>query len=683
LGYTRIKSSYQEVETEVTYFVPMEDDLEIWRLEIHNKSSAKMNLKVFSYIEFCLWQALGDQNDLQYIQNIAVTKMQNNIIYYSTFDRKPGFAYFSSSQNITSFDCDREDFIGSYRSEANPLAVENGKCFNSIALGGNPIASTCSSINLEPDEKEIIFFVLGVTDKIERAKEVIKNYHNKAYVDNQFEKLKQSWESYLGNLLVDTPSDKMNLMLNVWNPYQCKVTFDWSRYVSFYETGIGRGIGFRDSSQDSMAISYVLPLQVRQRLLDLARNQFENGNVYHVYFPITKEGGFPDYSKPEMPFFSDDHLWLILATCDYVKQTGDITILDEEVEYVEGSKSNLYNHLEQAIYFTRENLGPNGFPIQGTADWNDTLNLPGPNNAGESVWTAMQYHLALKELSELSDRYKQHQNAQKLFQLAKRMKDHINKFAWDGNWYLRAFTDSGVPVGSSKCEEGQIFLNSQTWAVISDIAPFDRAIESMENVRLHLDTKHGLMLLTPPYTRFYPELGGISTLHPGLKENGSIFCHTNPWAIIAECKLGRGNLAFKYYLQIAPPTRNEIADVHRAEPYIYSQMIAGRDHPKFGMAKNSWLTGTAAWNLKATMEYILGVRPTYEGLVIDPCIPSSWSHFTIIRRFRNAIYDFDIKNPDNVSKGVISIMIDGEKVEGNKIPDFRDEKKHKIIATMG
>ncbi|MFX0016254.1 MAG: GH36-type glycosyl hydrolase domain-containing protein [Promethearchaeota archaeon] len=683
LGYTIIKSRYKGVNTKITYFVPLTDDLEIWMFTIKNNTDGHKDFSIFSYAEFCLWRALGDQNDLQYIQNVAVANYDENGIFYSLFDLSTKFAFFASNSNITGYDCDREAFVGPYHSEANPIRVEKGKCSNSHALGGNPIAATSSDITLIPQEEKTIIYLLGVAKEKKEGKELIRKYSSQEMVHIEFQKLKTYWKNYLEAFQANTPDKNFNLMLNVWNPYQCKITFDWSRYVSFYETGIGRGMGFRDSNQDAMAIAHVLPKRVRMRLLDLTQNQFESGKVYHVFFPLTRKGSFPEYINKDRLFFSDDHLWLILAVSDYIKESGDMSILDEEIPYIEGSMASVYDHLKQALVFTQNNLGNHKLPLIGTADWNDTLSLPGPNNASESVWVGMQFHKALLSMSEIAERYNQIDDAISFRRTSQRLKDNINKVAWDGRWYIRAFTDTGEPVGSAKCEEGQIFLNSQTWAIISGIASNDRAHLAMDAVREYLNTDYGIKLFTPGYTRFYPKLGGITTFPPGLKENASIFCHTNPWAIIAESILGRADFAYEYWQKIAPTTKNNISHIHFTEPYVYSQMITSPDHPKFGMAKNSWLTGTAAWSLKAALEWILGIRPTFDNLIVDPCIPKEWKNFKLSRRFRNTSYKIEVINPKMVSKGIKEIKVDKKTIENQQIPAFGDNKIHNVSVLMG
>jgi cellobiose phosphorylase len=683
LGYTKIESSNSGVEAEVTYFVPVDDNLEVWMLTLKNASSEKKGLSVFSYAEFCLWQAFNDLTDLQCSQGLGVASYESDAIFYSFFDLSTGYAFFASTGTVTGYDCDREVFIGSYRSESDPVAVEKGKCTNSQAKGGNPIAATSNALELGPGEAETLIFVLGVAKRKIDAKNLIQKYRRKSDVDAELQKLKEHWNTYLINFNVDTPDEEFNTMINVWNQYQCKTTFDWSRYVSFYETGIGRGMGFRDSNQDTLGVVHVLPKKVRQRILDLAKNQFEDGHVYHLYFPLTGEGGWPPYAKEQMKFFSDDHLWLILSTCEYIKETGDLTILNEDIKFVEGSKASLYEHLKGSIEFTLNHMGKHDLPLLGTADWNDPQSLPGPNNAAESVWAAMLFHKVLLELTNLCKEYKGGKDAKAFAAIADKVKSHVNETAWDGNWYVRAYDDSGNPVGSSKCKEGKIYVNTQSWAVISQIASKERGLACMNSVKKHLDTEYGIMLLAPAYSRYHPEIGALTSYVPGLKENASVWSHANAWAILAECILGRGDQAYAYYRKLAPPTKNKIGEIHKAEPYVYAQTIAGKDHPNFGTARQSWLTGTAAWMFKVATNWILGMRPEYHGLLVDPCIPKEWTKFKITRRFRNCIYEIGVRNPDHISKGIKNITVDGKKSKSNLIDCFADGKRHTALVTMG
>ncbi len=536
---------------------------------------------------------------------------------------------------------------------------------------------------MNPNETKEIVFILGVVKEKSQATKLIQNYKNSEKVSIEFLKLKEVWDKYLQNFIANTPDQDFNSIINIWNPYQCKTTFDWARYVSFYETGIGRGLGFRDSNQDTLAVCHTLPNKVHDRLIELAKTQFESGKVYHIYFPLIGRGDYPNYINPIMKFFGDDHLWMIFAVSNYLKETGDMSILKEKIKFVEGSEESLYEHLKRVIKFTHDNTGQHGFPLIGTADWNDTLQLHGPNKQGESVMVAMQYHKALLELGEIAEKFNSKNDFTTFINLADKMKENINKNAWDGEWYVRAFDDDGEVIGSQNNEEGKIFLNTQSWAVFSKVASEDQGLKCMDSVRKFLNTDYGIKLFFPAYKRFYPKLGGISTFPPGLKENASIFCHTNPWAEIAECILGRGDIAFEYYKKIAPSTKNEIAEIHKTEPYIYSQMITGNDHPKFGAAKNSWLTGTASWTMKAATDWILGIRPDFEGLIIDPSIPKNWNKYRVVRNFRNAVYCIIVINPQHLSKGIKKIKIDNIEQESNLLPVYNDGKTHKIEVQMG
>ncbi|MFW9848179.1 MAG: GH36-type glycosyl hydrolase domain-containing protein [Candidatus Thorarchaeota archaeon] len=683
LGYTKLSSSLSDIDTEATYFVPVDNNLEIWFLSITNKSSEEKNLKVFSYSEFCLWDATRDQNDLQSIQFVGISRFDNNSILYHLFDESTGYAFFASNLKIESFDCDRASFFGQYRNESNPEAVEIGECFKSESTGGNPIAATCSSVNLKPGESKIVVYVLGVEEKKSEIQNIISRFTDSNNIETEYKKLNDYWNSYLEKLSVDTEDPDFSAMVNIWNQYQCRITFDWSRYVSFYETGIGRGMGFRDCCQDILGVVHAFPQRVRQRIIDLAKVQFKSGRVFHIYFPLTGEGGFPYYVKNDMPFFSDDHLWLILAVTEYVKETGDFSIIHDEVKFVDGPEASIFKHMQQSISFAQSKMGKHSLPLLGTADWNDPLSIPGPNNASESVLAAMIYHKALLDLTELSNESGRTHEAQEYSDLAKQTKDHLNKIAWDGNWYIRAFNDLGESIGSKRCKEGKIYLNTQSWSVLSGIADEGRGKRSMDSAKEYLDSKYGLALLDPTYSRYYSDIGALTSYPPGLKENGSIWSHANAWAIIAECVLGRGNQAYQYYSKLAPPAKNKIAEIQKSEPYVYAQTIAGVDHPAFGEAKQSWLTGTAAWMMKAATNWIIGVRPQFHGLLVDPCLPTSWKSFRMTRQFRDAIYEITVSNPNGVSKGIDDISIDGRPFETNLLPVFSDGKTHNISIIMG
>ncbi len=679
LGYTTITSTYANIQSKATYFVPLGENLEVWIVEIENRSRARKKLSLFSYLEFCMWNAVTDMTDFQYTLNIARARCKDNVIYHSTSHyphlKQKNIAYFSASKRWHSFDCDRERFIGNYNSEANPEALKEGKCSNSYAMGGNPCAATHIKLNLLPGQKEKIVFILGFSESEAHARKFIKKYKNSQIAEGELNKLKKHWKDYLSKFQVRTPDSDVDLLVNTWNQYQCRTTFNWSRSASYYESGIGRGMGFRDTNQDTLGVVHSIPQKVKERICDLASNQFSKGSTYHQYFPLTKKGDGGGYS--------DDPLWLVLSVSAYLKESGDFKFLNTKVPFVEGKKATIYEHLCKAVDYVFNKKGPHSLPLAGFADWNDCLNLDGPKKQGESVMVAEQLCWAAMELSEISRICEKKDKAGKYSEIAKKMRRIINKVAWDGKWYLRAFNDDKAPVGSTRCKEGKIFLNTQSWALMSEVAGPKRAKLCMNMVKKFLDTEHGIILLTPPYTKYDPKIGAMGTFPPGLKENAGIFSHTNPWAVIAETILGRGDRAFDYYKKIAPTTRNKIADIHRTEGYIYSQFITGKHHPNFGEAKNSWLTGSAAWNLIAITQYILGIRPEYEGLKIDPCIPKDWRGFKADRLYRGVRYRIEVENPEFISKGVKEIYVNGKKIKGNLLPLFKDNKIHKVKVIMG
>jgi len=678
LGYTRIHSSYQGIETTATYFVPVKENLEVWILRLKNTANIQRDLSLFTYIEFCLWQAIMDMQDFQYSLNISRAEASGDTIYHLTYYYPQAgyknFAYFSAGKKIYGFDTDRETFIGNCRDESNPIAIEKGTSFNSLNRGGNPIGSHHIKLTLLPQQEEYVVFILGVEGSRAKAGRNIERYKNSEYALKKLEELKEAWRSHLANLQVETPDKEFNTMVNTWNQYQCRVTFNWARSASFYESGIGRGIGFRDSNQDCLGVLHAIFPSVKQRIIDLAKNQFKAGNSYHQYFPLTKAGDKAGYS--------DDHLWLIVSTTNYIKETGDKAFLKTKVPFADGGSATVYEHLMRAVDYSSVNCGKHQIPLLGYADWNDCLNNLGKE--AESVWVAQFLCYATKELAILAKLIKKEKDVLRLNKLYQKMAKAINQRAWDGAWYIRVFDEYGRPVGSKKCKEGgKIYLNAQSWAVLSGIADNRRAFACMDAVKKNLVTEHGIKLMSPAYKTFYTYIGAIGTFSPGLKENGGIFCHANPWAVIAETMLKRGDLAFSYYKKICPAARNSIADIQKTEPYIYSQFIAGDESPQFGMSRNSWLTGSASWNLVAAHSYILGIRSDYAGLVIDPCIPEKWEGFKVNRFFRGSIYDIKVSNPRHVSCGIKSIEVDGRRIEGNILPVFTDGKTHSVKVVMG
>jgi cellobiose phosphorylase len=578
-----------------------------------------------------------------------------------------------------------------------------------MADGWSPIASHSFAITLEPGGQKDIVFVLGYAENDKdskweapnvinkaKAKDMIKKFATVQQVEEAFGELKKYWDGLLSRYTVRSGDEKLDRMVNIWNQYQCMVTFNMSRSASYFESGIGRGMGFRDSNQDILGFVHQIPQRARERILDLAATQLEDGGAYHQYQPLTKKGNNEIGGN-----FNDDPLWLILATAAYIKETGDFNILEEMVPYDnDASKAaNLFDHLRRSFYHVVDNLGPHGLPLIGRADWNDCLNLncfstepdesyqtttSKDGRVAESVLIASMFVYIGSEFVKICENIGSHDDAKAAKEHIRKMKETVMKYGYDGEWFLRAYDDFGSKVGSKENEEGRIFIETQGFCVMAGIGvESGEAVKALDSAWKYLDTKHGMVLVNPAYSRYHVELGEISSYPPGYKENAGIFCHNNPWIMCAETVLGRGDKAFECYSKIAPAYREDISDLHRMEPYVYSQMIAGKDAKRHGEAKNSWLTGTAAWNFVAISQFILGIKPDYHGLVVDPCIPAAWNGFNVTRHFRGAVYDITVTNPQHVSKGVKLLTIDGNEFIGNVLPIFGDGKVHKVEVVMG
>jgi len=698
MGYTIIGSTFAGIRAEVLYFVPLGQNLEIWQLSVTNEREEPVSLSAFSSVEFCLWDAWDDATNFQRNFSTGQVEVEQGVIYHKTEyrERRNHFAYFACSEKPTGFDTQRDVFLGPYRGWEAPAAVERGSSFNSIAYGWAPIGSHQVDLTLHPKETRNVIFLLGYHENPQDEKfdppqsqtinkrtvrPVIEKYLAKPNADAAFTELKDHWNRLLGVLQVDTPSIDTDRMVNIWNAYQCMVTFNMSRSASFYESGIGRGMGFRDSNQDLLGFVHMIPERARERIVDLAATQLATGGAFHQYQTLTKRGNNDIGSG-----FNDDPLWLILGTAAYIKESGDWSILDEMVPYENqaGTETPLYDHLQRCIRYTLERLGPHELPLIGRADWNDCLNLncfsdtPGQSfqtttnkdgKVAESVFIGGLFVLAAKELAELAYKRGLEQECLCYVAAAEKMEATLLEHGWDGEWFLRAYDDFGHKLGSAENEEGKIFIEPQGICILAGIGQRDgRAAKALAAVRERLATPHGIVLQQPAFSRYYLHLGEISSYPPGYKENAGIFCHTNPWIMIAEAMSGNGDEALDYYLRINPSARESISEVHRCEPYVYPQMIAGRDAPTHGEAKNSWLSGTAAWNYAAITQWILGIRPEYEGLRIDPVIPRSWSGFRATRQFRGNSYAIEVRNTQGVCRGVKKIVVDGVEVPGNLVP---------------
>jgi cellobiose phosphorylase len=698
LGYTVIGSQHAGIEADTLYFVPLGETLEIWRTRLTNHRSTPAELSLFSVIEFCLWDAWDDATNFQRNFSIGEVEVEDGVIYHKTEyrERRDHFAYFACSAELAGFDTQRDAFLGPYRGWDRPLAVEQGRSGDSIAHGWAPCGSHHVEVMLDPGETRQVVFLLGYWENPVEAKfdppgsqtidkrlvrPVIERHLRADEVDAAFRRLGDHWRDVLASLHVATPSVHVDRMVNVWNAYQCTATFNLSRSASSFESGIGRGMGFRDSNQDLLGLVHMIPEAGRARIVDLAATQLATGGAYHQYQPLTKRGNDAVGSG-----FNDDPLWLILAVAAYVKETGDRGILDELIPYdnAPGSESPLYEHLQRCLRYTLQRLGPHGLPLIGRADWNDCLNLncfsetPGESfqttenkqgGVAESVFIAGLFVMAAGELAELAERHGHDEDARACHDARQKMEATVLRHGWDGAWFRRAYDYFGGVVGSADNEEGRIFVEPQGMCVLAGIGIEDgKAAAALASVAEHLATPHGIVLQQPAYSRYHLELGEISSYPPGYKENAGVFCHTNPWVMIAETRLGHGDQALDYYLRINPSAREEISGQHRCEPYVYAQMIAGNDAPTHGEAKNSWLTGTAAWNLVAISQWILGIRPDHDGLRIDPCLPSEWEGFTASRRFRGATYRITVRKPRGAHGGVSQLVVDGHRVDGNLVP---------------
>lgn len=714
LGYTTYKGSKNGIEAHVTSFVPIGANCELTRLSLNNTSDKSKTFSVYSYIEFCLWNAVDDMNNFQRTYSTGEVEIEpynaNSCIYHKTEyrERRNHYALCAVNSSCDGFDTDRDSFLGTYGSPQMPDAVAAKTSHNSKASGWNPVASFRKDITLKPNEKCQFIYMLGYIEnpddekweapqKInkQRAKAMIDTYMTDEAFDNAFNRLKKHWNNLLSKYTLETSDDKLCRMVNIWNQYQCMVTFNMSRSASYYESGTGRGMGFRDSCQDLLGFVHLIPDAARQRILDIASTQFENGSAYHQYQPLTKQGNSDIGSG-----FNDDPLWLIAGTAAYLKETGDYSILDEMTPF-DCNKENtapLMEHLRRSFNFTTTHLGPHNLPLIGRADWNDCLNLncfstvpgesfqttgPSEGPVAESVFIAGMYVKYGRDYEAICRHLGLDDEADAVYNHVNDMIKAVTESGWDGEWFLRAYDAAGEKVGSHECKEGQIFIEPQGFCVMAGIGTDNGlAVRALRSVEEKLDTKYGIVLLQPAYTSYHPELGEITSYPEGYKENAGIFCHNNPWISIAETVVGHGNRAFDVYKKICPAYLQDVSDLHKTESYVYSQMIAGIDAAHFGEAKNSWLTGTAAWTFTNISQYILGIRPEFDGLCIDPCIPDYMKEFSVKRTFRGAEYNIHIDNSSGSQKGLKSLIVNGKSVEGNIIPYDENIKKYDVTAVL-
>ncbi|HPH63376.1 MAG TPA: glycosyl transferase [Paludibacteraceae bacterium] len=717
MNYTIISGEKNGLEAKALFFVPLKTHAEVTKLTLTNNSKAKKSVKLFSFLEWCLWNAASDMENFQRNFSTGEVEIDGSTIYHKTEykERRDHYAFYSVNAPINGFDTDRESFLGLYNGFDDPQVVKAGKPSNSVAMGWSPIASHYIEVELNPGESKDYVFTLGyiempqeekfqateqadikkivdgglqvstnaspIINKV-KAKEVLAKFDTTAKVDAAFLELRAYWDNLLDIFTVNSGNDKLDRMVNIWNQYQCMITFCFSRSASFFESGIGRGMGFRDSNQDLVGFVHQIPSRARQRIIDIASTQFPDGGCYHQYQPLTKRG-----NNDIGGGFNDDPMWLIFGTVAYIKESGDFSILDERVPYdnKEGSEVSLFDHLTVSFDHVVKNLGPHMLPLIGRADWNDCLNLNcfswDPNESfqttennskgskAESLMIAGQFVIYGKDYVELCRQLGKDAEADRAEKCVNSMIEAVKKHGWDGDWYLRAYDFYGNKIGSNENEEAKIFIESQGWCTMAGIGLEDGMVKkSLDSVKKMLDCEHGIVLNNPAFTKYVYEYGEISTYPAGYKENAGIFAHNNPWIIIGETVLGRGDYAWDYYKKICPAyVEEKNSELHKVEPYVYSQMTAGKDARKPGEAKNSWLTGTAAWNWYAITQFILGIKPAYTGLEVDPCIPADWKGFSVSRKFRGATYKIEVKN-NGVMKGVKKLVVDGKEIAGNIIP---------------
>ena len=712
MNYTVIKGTKNGVSAEALFFVPLKTWAEVQKLTLSNDSKEIKKLKVFSFAEWCLWNAASDMENFQRNFSTGEVEVEGSVLYHKTEykERRDHYAYYSVNAPIQGFDTDRESFFGLYNGFDEPQVVAEGKPRMTVAHGWSPIASHYLEVELKPGEKKDLIFILGYVENKEeekweskgiinkkKAKDTIARFDTVAKVDNALAELRRYWDDLLSIFSVRSGDAKLDRMVNIWNQYQCMITFCFSRSASFFESGIGRGMGFRDSNQDLVGFVHQIPERARERIIDIASTQFPDGGCYHQYQPLTKRG-----NNDIGGGFNDDPMWLIFGTVSYIKETGDFDILNEMVPFDNDMSvaKTLFDHLTVSFDHVIHNLGPHQLPLIGRADWNDCLNLNcfsnDPNESfqttenktedskAESLMIAGLFVVCGRDYIELCRQLGKNSEADRAHKHVDDMAEAVRKHGWDGEWFIRAYDYYGRKIGSKENEEGKIFIESNGWCTMAGIGKEEGLCKkALDSVKERLDCEHGIVLNNPAFTKYYIEYGEISSYPAGYKENAGVFCHNNPWVVIGETVIGRGDEAWEYYRKICPSYLEDISDLHKTEPYVYSQMIAGKDAFRPGEAKNSWLTGTASWNFYTISQFILGIQPGYNGLVINPCIPKSWKEFTLQRKFRGAEYTITVKNPKGVCHGVQILTLDGKKVEGNAIPLQAKGTKHQVEVIMG
>lgn len=695
MSYTTYECDYKGIKASQTLMVPMDDAVELWDVRLKNTTDKERRISVFSYCEFSFHHIMIDNQNFQMSLYCAGSSYDENIIEYDLFYEEFGYQYFTSNVTPDGFDCLRDSFLGAYRTEDNPIAVEHGTCSGSHELGNNHCGSLQKDLVLAPGEEVRLIFMLGEGNR-EAGKKIREKYSDMANVDAAYAQLKDYWENKFAQLQIKTPNEGMNTLINTWNLYQAEVNIMFSRFASFIEVGGRTGLGYRDTAQDAMTIPHSNPEKCRQRIVELLRGLTTKGYGLHLFSPewfdsdAKKEKKKPFKSPTVIPTVnakdivhgledacSDDALWLVPSIIEYIKETGETGFADETVTYADGGEGTVYEHMKRILDFSAEQVGATGICKGLRADWNDCLNLGG----GESAMVSFLHYWAICHFLQLAEYLGRTEDVEKYQAMRERVGNVCNRELWDKEWFIRGITKNGKKIGTSEDAEGKVHLESNAWAVLSGAADVEKGKRAMDSVDKYLFTPYGILLNAPSYTVPDDDIGFVTRVYPGLKENGSIFSHPNPWAWAAECVLGRGDRAMKFYNALCPYYQNNMIEIRQSEPYSYCQFVVGRDHTAFGRARHPFMTGSGGWAYFSTTRYMLGIRPDFEHLTIDPCIPADWKEFSAVRRWRGAEYDIHVENPDGVMKGVQELYLDGEKVE--RIPVMAQGSRHDVRVVIG
>jgi N,N'-diacetylchitobiose phosphorylase len=692
-AYTRISSEYSFIKTDTLYFVPLGRDCECWLLKVTNADGKRRNLSVFTYVEYANnWNLSQDMINLQYSQFILKMDVVDNIIDHGTNvympqrpdhfedDGQARHTFLAAvGADVKGFDTDREVFLGPYRTYANPIVVEEGQCKNSLAVGDNGCGTLQLDVELKPGESKELIVLMGIGAAGVEGKRAVKELGSPEKVREEFKKLKNFWQSRIEGITAETPDKELDSMLNMWNPYNCLITYAWSRAASLIYTGERDGLGYRDTVQDLLGVLHLIPDEARERLELMITGQVSTGGAMPLVKPFAHKPG-KEKAPDEKEYRSDDCMWLFNTIPAYVKETGDIPFYEKVLPYADKGDDTVLGHMRRALQFSLGRSGKHGLPCGLLVDWNDCLAL---GHDGETVFVAFQLRYALKTYIEICEVLKKAEDIRWANEHLKRLDDNLEKHAWDGEWYLRAYRADGLKFGSNESEEASIFLEPQPWAILSGHISKERGEKLMDVVRSRLSTDYGLMICDPPVEKTDPKVIKARLFNKGMKENASVFCHTQGWAVIAEAMLGRGDRAYEYYRKFMPAAYNTKAEVREIEPYVYNQFTNSKYSPRYGASRLPWLSGSASWAYYTVTQYILGIQPDYDGLKIDPCIPSDWRELKITRRFRKKNFSIAIKNASNAQKGVKNIIINGKEIDGNLIPLNLMREYNEVLVEMG